>query len=255
MLSNIEHQSVCEVRDLGLVDYDAAHGIQKECVARVLAGGAQVLLLCEHPAVISLGRLAQEVNILNLEAISRQGIRVVPIDRGGDVTLHAPGQLVVYPILNLAPCLPAGRQGNRDLRLYMHKLEQVTIALLKSFGIVASRISEKTGVFVRADNPSIRRATSTAGLTQDSAQESKCGTWLKIASLGIGVRKWVTFHGLGINVNTDLKLFDLIKPCGLDVRMTSIARIKGNPVDMSRVKQQLVECFKKEFGYEFRYAT
>ena len=248
MLFNIEHQNVCEVQDLGLIDYDTAYKIQKESVARVLAGGAQTILLCEHPAVITLGRMSQEANILNEEAITRQGIRVVPIDRGGDVTLHAPGQLVVYPILNLA-------QSNRDLRLYMHKLEQVTIALLKSFGIVASRISEKTGVFVRADNPSIRRATSTAGLTQDSAQESKCGTWLKIASLGIGVRKWVTFHGLGINVNTDLKLFDLIKPCGLDVRMTSIARIKGNPVDMSRVKQQLVECFKKEFGYEFRYAT
>lgn len=228
-------QNICEVRDLGLIDYAAAYGIQKECVARVLAGGAQVLLLCEHPAVITLGRLAQEANILNLEAVSRQGIRVVPVDRGGDVTLHAPGQLVVYPVLNLAPCLPTGRQGNRDLRLYMHKLEQVAIALLKSFGIVASRISGKTGVFVGPD---------------------------KIASLGIGVRKWVTFHGLGINVNTDLKLFDLIKPCGLDVRMTSIARVKGEPVDMREVKKKLTECFNREFrlsvkrkDYELRYTA
>ena len=130
------------------------------------------------------------------------------------MTLHAPGQLVVYPILNLA-------QSNRDLRLYMHKLEQVTIALLKSFGIVASRFSGKTGVFVGPD---------------------------KIASLGIGVRKWVTYHGLGINVNTDLKLFELIKPCGLDVRMTSIARIKGEVVEMNEVKKRLVECFGREFG-------
>ncbi len=247
MQSNIQTKNICEVRDLGLIDYAAAYGIQKECVARVLAGGTQVLLLCEHPAVITLGRLAQEANILNLEAISRQGIRVVPIDRGGDVTLHAPGQLVVYPVLNLA-------QSHRDLRLYMHKLEQVAIALLKSFGIVASRISGKTGVFVGSDNPSIRPGSSTAGLTQDFAQESE-GTWLKIASLGIGVRKWVTFHGLGINVNTDLKLFGLIKPCGLDVRMTSMARIKGGPVDIGKVKEQLVECFRKEFGHEFRYAA
>lgn len=252
MLSNIQTKNICEVRDLGLIDYAAAYGIQKESVARVLAGGAQVLLLCEHPAVITLGRLAQEANILNLEAISRQGIRVVPIDRGGDVTLHAPGQLVVYPILNLAPCLPAGRQGNRDLRLYMHKLEQVTIALLESFGIVASRISGKTGVFVGSD-PSTR--PTAVGLAQDFAAKSKGTELNKIASLGIGVRKWVTYHGLGLNVNTDLKLFELIKPCGLDVRMTSIARIKSNPVDMSRVKQQLVECFKKEFGYEFCYTT
>jgi len=197
-----------------LIDYTAAYGIQKECVARVLAGGAQVLFLCEHPAVITLGRLAQEANILDLEAISRQGIRVVPIDRGGDVTLHAPGQLVVYSILNLA-------QSNRDLRLYMHKLEQVTIALLKSFGIVANRISGKTGVFVGTD---------------------------KLVSLGIGVRKWVTYHGLGINVNTDLKLFDLVKPCGLDVRMTSMARIKGEAVEMDEVKKRLVEYFRKEFN-------
>ena len=213
MLSNIQ-TNTREVRDLGFIDYDAAYGIQKECVARVLAGGAQVLFLCEHPAVITLGRLAQEANVLDLETIRRQGIRVIPIDRGGDVTLHAPGQLVVYPILNLA-------QSTRDLRLYMHKLEQVTIALLKSFGIVASRISGKTGVFVGPD---------------------------KIASLGIGVRKWVTYHGLGINVNTDLKLFELIKPCGLDIRMTSIARIKGEVVEMNEVKKRLVECFGREFG-------
>lgn len=221
MLSNIQTKNICEVRDLGLIDYAAAYGIQKECVARVLAGGAQVLFLCEHPAVITLGRLAQEANVLDLETIRRQGIRVIPIDRGGDVTLHAPGQLVVYPILNLA-------QSNRDLRLYMHKLEQVTIALLKSFGIVASRIPGKTGVFVDPD---------------------------KIASLGIGVRKWVTYHGLGINVNTDLKLFERIKPCGLDVRMTSIARIAGQPIDMSEVKQRLIKSFGKEFGYELRYPT
>jgi lipoate-protein ligase B len=213
MLSNIQ-TNTREVRDLGFIEYDAAYGIQKECVARVLAGGAQVLFLCEHPAVITLGRLAQEANVLDLETIRRQGIRVIPIDRGGDVTLHAPGQLVVYPILNLA-------QSTRDLRLYMHKLEQVTIALLKSFGIVASRISGKTGVFVGSD---------------------------KIASLGIGVRKWVTYHGLGINVNTDLKLFELIKPCGLDIRMTSIARIKGEVVEMNEVKKRLVECFGREFG-------
>ena len=82
MLSNIQ-TNTREVRDLGFIDYDAAYGIQKECVARVLAGGAQVLFLCEHPAVITLGRLAQEANVLDLETIRRQGIRVIPIDRGG----------------------------------------------------------------------------------------------------------------------------------------------------------------------------
>ncbi len=219
MLFNIEHQSVCEVQDLGLIDYAAAYGIQKECVARVIAGGAQALLLCEHPPVITLGRMTKPENIfLSKEELARKGVGLVSIDRGGDVTLHAPGQLVVYPILNLS-------QSSRDLKLYMFKLEQVTIALLKTFDIVANRILGKTGVFVGPD---------------------------KLASLGIGVRKWVTYHGLGINVNTDLKLFELIKPCGLGVRMTSLARIEGQMIDMGEVKQRLIKSFGKEFGYEFR---
>ena len=221
MKPDIQSQNYCEIRDLGFIGYAAGYRLQKECVDRVIAGGSQTILLCEHPAVITLGRMSKGGNILDREAIERSGIRVVAIDRGGDVTLHAPGQMVVYPVLNLA-------QGARDLRLYMFKLEQVVIDLLRTFGIVACRISGKTGVFVGAD---------------------------KIASLGIGVRKWVTFHGLGINVSTDLQLFELIKPCGLDVRMTSIARIKGNCVDMGKVKQRLVECFQKEFGYEFRYTA
>ena len=211
MLSNLQTKNILEVRDLGLIDCAVAYEIQKEAVARVIAGGVQTVFLCEHPTVITLGRMSHEEHILNRETIERVGIRVVPIDRGGDVTLHAPGQLVVYPILSLA--------GSRDLRLYMSKLEQVTIALLKSFGIVANRISGKTGVFVGQD---------------------------KIASLGIGVRKWVTYHGLGINVNTDLKFFDLIRPCGLDVRMTSVAQIKGQAVEMGEVKKRFVEYFSKE---------
>lgn len=215
MLSQLPLKATYCVQDLGLIDYDTAYQIQKECVERVMGGGPRTLLLCEHPAVITLGRMSREANILDREAIERAGIRVISIDRGGDVTLHAPGQLVVYPILNLA-------QGSRDLRLYMYKLEQVAIDLLKTFGIVANRISGKTGVF--------------AGLN-------------KIASLGIGVRKWVTFHGLAVNVNTDLALFDLIKPCGLDVRMTSMARMKGGEVEIGEVKKKLLECF----NYEFRH--
>lgn len=203
----------CQLRDLGLMEYEAAYRIQQESVMRVMEGGCPVLLLCEHPAVMTLGRMAKAENILSRQAAAEKGIRIIPIDRGGDVTLHAPGQLVVYPILNLA------RDG-RDLRLYMHKLEQVTIDLLKTFGIVANRNFGKTGVFAGSE---------------------------KIASLGIGVRKWVTFHGLAVNVRTDLRLFELIKPCGLDVRMTSIAKLKGEPVDMETVQERLIDCFCREF--------
>jgi lipoate-protein ligase B len=214
MLLHIQSQDICEVRDLGLIDYDAAYRIQKEAAARVIKGGCPVLLLCEHPSVITLGRLAREANVLNREAIAVKDIRIVSIDRGGDVTLHAPGQLVVYPILSL-------ENFKKDVRWYLHQLEQVAIDLLMSFGIVADRISGKTGVWVGGE---------------------------KIVSLGIGVKRWVTFHGLGINVHTDLGLFDLIKPCGLDVRMTSMANVQGEPFDMGGVKERLVECFSREFG-------
>lgn len=217
MLLHIPSQDICEVRDLGLIDYDAAYRIQKEAVARVIQGGCPVLLLCEHPAVITLGRLAKETNVFSREAIAVKGIRIVSIDRGGDVTLHAPGQLVAYPILNLAAIRP-------DLRFYLYQLEQVAIDLLMSFGIVADRISGKRGVWVGDE---------------------------KIVSVGIGVRTWVTFHGLAINVCTDLALFNLIKPCGLDVQMTSMARIKGEPVDIGEVKERLVECFSRGFGLKF----
>ncbi|MBI5149808.1 MAG: lipoyl(octanoyl) transferase LipB [Candidatus Omnitrophica bacterium] len=214
-------EMICRVEDLGLVDYEDAWACQKVQVDRVRAGGRPVLLLCEHPAVITLGRLAQEKNILvSRETLEHNGVQVVAVDRGGDVTLHAPGQLVVYPILPLA-------YWKKDLHWYLAQLEQVAIDLLKSFGIVANRISGKTGVW--ADN-------------------------LKIASIGIGVRQWVSYHGVGINVDMDMELFDLINPCGLDARMTSMARVKGVTVEMRDVKECLVKCFHRQFNLPMIYA-
>jgi lipoate-protein ligase B len=143
----------------------------------------------------------------------KQGVGIHHIDRGGEITLHAPGQLVVYPILNLV-------NFGKDLRRYFYQLEQVAIDLLGGFDIVASRVSGKTGVWI----------------------EEK-----KIASVGIGVRKWISFHGLAINVDTDLNLFSMIKPCGLDVEMTSISGIKKSPVSMGEVKKRFVEHFYRNF--------
>ena len=136
--------------------------------------------------------------------IEERGVMITSVDRGGDVTLHAPGQLVVYPIFNL-------NKYGKDLKAYMEKLEEVAVDLLRNFGILAISISGKRGVFVGPE---------------------------KIISIGVGVRKWVTYHGLGINVNTDLSLFNLIKPCGLDVRMTSMQKLKGHAVPMRDVKIQ-----------------
>lgn len=181
------------------------------------------MLVCEHPAVLTLGRLASHGNFLvPREDILKRGIEIVDIDRGGEVTLHSPGQLVLYPILNL-------KEQGQDLKRYLWRLEQVGIDFLKEFAILADRNFGRTGVWVGPR---------------------------KIASVGIGVRRWVSYHGMAININTDLELFSLIKPCGLDVQMTSVATIQGAGVDMTLAKQRLSEVFCREFadrigmGYE-----
>ncbi len=208
-------QSSCSVEDLGLLKYEKALEIQRRYVTEFIGGKRpQSLLFCQHPAVLTLGRSSHEGNILFPQKdILAQGINIVHIDRGGDITLHAPGQQVVYPILDL------NFQG-KDLHRYLFLLEQVGIDLLNDFGILADRILGKIGVYVDGE---------------------------KIMSIGVGVRKWVSYHGLAININTDLKYFSLIRPCGLDVSMTSLAHIKGRMIDMDDVKAKMVTHLAKVF--------
>jgi lipoate-protein ligase B len=202
------------VEDWGLVDYLDGLERQKKCVQSVIAGAGDHLILCEHPAVLTLGRMTKPESLLyQREEIEGRGVMVTNVDRGGDVTLHAPGQLIVYPLFNL-------NKHGKNLKFYMEKLEEVAVDLLKNFGILAISISGQRGVYVGPD---------------------------KIISIGVGVRKWVTYHGLGINVNTDLSFFNLIKPCGLDVRMTSMQKLKGHAVAMQEVKIKVVEQFQKYF--------
>jgi lipoyl(octanoyl) transferase len=205
------------VEDWGLIDYSLALQRQKIKVGEVALTSKGMLVFCEHPPVLTLGRMTRLENILySKEHIKSLGISICPCDRGGDVTLHAPGQLVVYPILNL-------NNYGRGLKWYMEKLEQVAVDLLNSFGILAVSVKGQRGVFVSGP---------------------LCP---KIVSIGVGVRKWVTYHGLAVNVNTDLKLFDCIKPCGLDVQMTSMRELKGNEIAMADVKASLVKQFQKYF--------
>jgi lipoate-protein ligase B len=215
-MNNVEVQTrnSCRVDDLGLIEYAKALEIQKRCVGEVASGGVQRLLLCEHPPVITLGRLAKRGNIfLSDNDLAGKGFQLYAVDRGGDVTLHAPGQLVVYPILDL-------RALGGDLHAYLHKLEQVAVDLLSNFGIVAHRIFGKTGVWAGEN---------------------------KIASVGIGVKKWISYHGLALNINTDLTSFFVMRPCGMEVEMTSLARLKGQTIDMAFVKSKMTECFMRSF--------
>lgn len=203
-----------EIEHWGLIAYDQALDRQKRVVSDVIGGGPDRLIFCEHPPVLTLGRMTKGDSLLfDPETIAARGVAMVRVDRGGDVTLHAPGQLVVYVIMDL-------NARGRDLKAYLERLEQVAIDLLKDFGILAISLEGKRGVFVGRD---------------------------KIVSIGIGVRKWVSYHGLGINVSTDLSLFRLIRPCGLDVRMTSIQQLTGHLPGMTAVEERFKQRFHAAF--------
>jgi len=208
---------VLEVQDLGLIDYAQAFRIQCEFVEDVRQGGVERLILCEHSLVLTLGRSTQKGNVLcPPEELAQKGIDVIPVNRGGDVTLHTPGQLVAYPIIDL-------RRDKKDLKEYLFKLEQVAIDLLRDFDIMTCRNPGRTGAWFNGE---------------------------KLVSIGVGVRHWVTFHGLGLNVNTDLSQFSLIRPCGMDVRMTSMEKIRGRTIDLGQVKQGLIRSFLRQFSFE-----
>lgn len=181
------------VRELGRVSYGEALELQRRLAEERIAGSIpDTLLLLEHAPVVTLGRGWRGSSLpVEPDALRRRGIEVHEIERGGDVTYHGPGQLVGYPILDLQRHKP-------DLHWYLRQLEEVLIAALGDLGIPAERNPGFTGVWTRGR---------------------------KIASIGIHVRQWVTWHGFALNVTTDLSAFDLIVPCGIpNVVMTSVAR-------------------------------
>lgn len=179
---------------LGRMPYGEVLTLQRDLAARRIAGDEpnDLLLLVEHPPVITLGRGAQPQHLPTpLAALDARGIEVHDIERGGDVTFHGPGQLVGYPIFDLSG-------HRRDLHWFLRQIEEALITAIADFGISGERVAGYTGVW-------------TSGR--------------KIASIGIHVRQWVTWHGFALNVTTDLSYFDLIVPCGIpDVQMTSIQR-------------------------------
>lgn len=207
-----------EVLDLGLIDYRQALSFQKSLARDVAAGIRQsTLILCEHNPVITLGRQARKENILKAEAeLTAAGIKIVNTNRGGDVTLHLPGQLIVYPVFDL-------RRSGRNIHIFLRNLEEAVILLLEDYGIRGHRQEGLTGVWVQ------RR---------------------KIASIGIAISHWVTTHGLSLNVDCGLDLFSLIKPCGLDIMMTSMAELKGlTALKMDRIKEKMINKFCHLFSW------
>jgi lipoyl(octanoyl) transferase len=222
----------CYIVDLGLIGYAEAWELQKRLVAARKAGAIEdVLLLCEHPHVITLGRNGKREHLLASEQVLRQkDVEFHSSDRGGDITYHGPGQLVGYPILNLGAI-------NKDVVWYVRMLEEVMIRATAEFGISAERVTGKTGIWVRG----------TSDLHVPGATEEKLG------AIGVHISRWVTSHGFAYNVSTDLRYFDLIVPCGITGRKaTSLEKILERAVTRKEVVQPVVRNFGEVLGLEMR---
>lgn len=223
-------------RDLGQMEYQSAWdfqtGVHRNLVDKKLTNKhlpaesysqEHELLFVEHPPVYTLGRSGSIDNLLLTETeMADRGIRFFPINRGGDITFHGPGQIVGYPILDLDRFFT-------DVHRYVRNIEEVVIRTLAEYGLAAQRIPEYTGVWI-ADN-------SGAGFR-------------KICAIGVHLSRWVTLHGWAFNINTPLEYFDYIVPCGIadeDKTVTSLAKELGRPVDIQEVKEKMKRHFAEVF--------
>ncbi len=187
-------QRLLLVRDLGLLPYDDAWALQKSTAAARVSGelSQDTLLVVQHPAVVTLGRSTKPGNLLaSPELLASNGVLLREVERGGDVTVHEPGQLVVYPIIDL-------KRHKQDLHWYLRQVEESVMRALATFELDSGRQPGQTGVW----------------------REGR-----KLASIGVHARDWVTWHGVALNVENDLRTFDYVVPCGIsDVQMTTVAR-------------------------------
>jgi len=217
-----------EVRELGRVPYAEALALQDTLRESRRRGECpDTLLLLEHPPVVTLGRSAKpEHLLLDREALARRGVELFEVPRGGDVTYHGPGQLVGYPIVDLAA------RGAPDVHRWLRTLEDAVGQACADLGVPWRRIEGWTGVFAADPDPAARPR--------------------KLASIGVGLRGWVTHHGFALDVDLDLAGFDPIVPCGLaGVEMSSLARELGEraPADLgSRARQRVRNAFLERLG-------
>ena len=213
---------ICETRQLGLTPYAEALALQQSLhEARKRDEIPDTLLLVEHPHVITLGRGAKRANLLADDAARQQaGVELFETGRGGDVTYHGPGQLVGYPIINLAP-------DRQDVRKYVQDLQTVLVKAANDFGVIAEpRGGEHVGVWVGRD---------------------------KLAAIGIRISRWVTMHGFAFNVTTDLRYFQMIVPCGITQGVnghgvTSLQQLTGKQFALTEVAERVTYHFGEVFN-------
>lgn len=223
-------------KDLGIIDYKEAWDLQEKLFAETIAlkierrnGTSQeetqnVLLFCEHPHVYTLGKSGSEDHLLLDETgLKKEEAVFYKINRGGDITYHGPGQLVAYPIFDLDHFFT-------DIHKYMRFLEEAVIRTLAHYGIQGDRYPGYTGVWIDPDGPNAR----------------------KICAMGVKSSRWVTMHGIGFNVNSNLSYFSHIVPCGIeDKAVTSMERELGKPVDMDEVKKILKQELALQFDFHY----
>jgi lipoate-protein ligase B len=205
--------------DLGITGYNPAWELQQKIFEMVISGKFKgAILLLEHNPVITIGNNRNQENILSdKETLNRQGIELIQSNRGGDVTFHGPGQLICYPVFDL-------NHFGKDVGNFVYNLEQVVIDVLADYKIKGTRIEKLRGVFVGSG---------------------------KIASIGIHVKKWITYHGFSFNVNVDLGYFNNIIACGLkDYLPVSLEKLLTKPVSVSDVKELVIQKFEKIFSIE-----
>jgi len=213
---------VCLVCDLGLVDYQKGLLLQERLLnSRKCGAISDVLLLLQHPSVFTMGRSGIVENIIvPEETLVKEGIPVFHTNRGGDITYHGPGQLVGYPILNL-------RENGLTVHQYVWDLEEIVIRTLADFGIDGQRISGLRGVWVGRQ---------------------------KICALGLRISREVSMHGFALNVNTNLKYFTYIIPCGITgVSITSVSKLLGHEVKIGEIQENLLRHFSQVFKLTLEY--
>jgi lipoyl(octanoyl) transferase len=230
----MDNKPVVSVKNLGLIDYQEAWDFQENLFKKAIdlkiakRNGEtdeipeNHLLFCQHPHVFTLGKSGNPENLLlNETELIQQQASYYKINRGGDITYHGPGQLVVYPIFDL-------EQFFTDIHKYMRFLEEAVILTLKDFGIESGRVDGLTGVWIDSDSKNAR----------------------KICAMGVKSSRWVTMHGIGFNINTDLNFFSHIIPCGIDDKaVTSMQRELRREVDLKEVSRLLQNHLAELFDF------
>ncbi|MCT4560649.1 MAG: lipoyl(octanoyl) transferase LipB [Crocinitomicaceae bacterium] len=223
-------------RDLGVIDYKEAWDLQEELFAKTIQQKIanrsaeteketeNILLFCEHPHVYTLGKSGSADHLLlNEKELREKDATYYKINRGGDITYHGPGQLVAYPIFDLDHFFS-------DIHKYLRFLEEAVIQTIAEYGIEGGRVDGLTGVWVGGDGPNPR----------------------KICAMGVKCSRWVTMHGIGFNINSDLSYFKNIVPCGIDDKdVTSMEAELGRKLDFKEVSEVLKEKLASQFEYQY----